>query len=142
MGGMVMTQQAPAMSQHQEPQMYSFKGDSLQMGTTPPQHALEGEEISSSITPDGLSSCQTTTADEVAMLRLQQLRSNLQHAEETEDITGEVGAALASLQEISSSISMEDEQIPNQQLLQILQAATHAEREIMREVHFHDDSVN
>ena len=55
------------------------------------------------------------------MLRLQQLRSNLQHAEETEDITGEVGAALASLQEISSSISMEDEQIPNQQLLQILQ---------------------
>lgn len=55
------------------------------------------------------------------MLRLQQLRSNLQHAEETEDITSEVGAALASLQEISSSISMEDEQIPNQQLLQILQ---------------------
>ena len=89
MGGMVMTQQAPAMSQHQEPHMYSFKGDSLQMGTTPPQHALEGgehqsiayplllsmvrvvgsEEISSSTTPDRLSSCQTTTADEVTQQR-------------------------------------------------------------------------
>lgn len=85
MGGMVMAQQAPAMSEYQEPQMYSFKGDSLQMGTTPPQHALEegeyqsiayhllpsmvhvvgAEEISSSTAPDRLSSCQTTSADEV-----------------------------------------------------------------------------
>lgn len=44
----------------------------------------------------------------------------------------EVGAALASLQELSLTLESADQSISNQQLLEILQAATRAEREIMR----------